>query len=56
METVRFEIMYEDLSIDAQIRLLKFLRIDSFENSNLEIAPIATIEIESDGMEEEDGK
>jgi len=38
-----FEIMFEDLSIDAQERFLNFLEVESFEKSNLEIAPIATI-------------
>jgi hypothetical protein len=41
-----FEIMFEDLSVDAQERFLKFSGYESFEKSNLEITPIAIIEME----------
>jgi hypothetical protein len=41
-----FEIMFEDLSVDTQERFLKFSGYESFEKSNLEITPIAIIELE----------
>lgn len=47
----RFEIMFEDLTIDAQESFLKFLKVKSFEDSNLELAPIAIIELEKEDGE-----
>lgn len=50
--TKTFEIMFEDLSFETQVRLLEFYGMNGFPDGNFKWIPIATIEIEM-GEDEE---
>lgn len=51
-ETETFEIMFDDLSEDAKKRFLAFMRFKDSSDGNYDIYPIATVEVESEVLEE----
>ena len=46
--TNSFEIMFDDLTEEAQERFLEFQRLDSPEDGNYEYCPIAIVGVEND--------
>ncbi len=50
-----FEIMFSDLSEEAQKRFLEFQRLDDPEDGNFDIAPIAIVELD-EGADSEWGQ
>ena len=51
-DTETFEIYFDDLSEDAKKRFLSFLRLDSSEDINYDVFPIATFEVEEEVLKE----
>lgn len=43
-----FEIMFDDLNDEAQQRFLEFQDLDTAQDGNYEIAPLAIVELEND--------
>ncbi len=43
-----FEIMFDDLTEEAQQRFLEFQGLECVEDGNYEIVPIAIVELEDD--------
>jgi len=43
-----FEIMFDDLTEEAQARFLEFQGLESPEDGNYDIVPIAVLELEED--------
>jgi hypothetical protein len=50
-----FEIMFDDLTPDAQKRFLEFQGCESESDGNWEVVPIATVDLEDDATEDEEG-
>lgn len=53
MKHVSFEIMFNDLNQEAQMRLLEDLNISDLSELNLEIVPLAVYETEIEGEDDE---
>ena len=51
-ETESFDIMFDDLSEDAKKRFLDFLRLETAEDGNYDCNSIATVEIQTEVLEE----
>lgn len=43
-----FEIMFDDLTEEAQARFLEFQGLESSEDGNYDIVPIAIVDLEED--------
>ena len=50
--TESFEIMFNDLTEDAKKRFLSFMRIKSELDGNFDVYPIATVEVQTEVLEE----
>lgn len=49
MTTKTFEIMFDDLNKEAQEQFLEFQGLDSPEDGNYDIVPLAIVELEEEG-------
>ena len=50
-----FEIMFDDLTAEAQQKLLEFEGVQSPSDCNYEIVPVCILERDDQGMEEQGG-
>ena len=49
-----FEVMFDDLSEEAQRRFLEFQGLEDSKDGNYDIVPIAIIELEDDCLDSDD--